>query len=285
MENNLSRKPVGEMMKSTVKNIYELFKDAQIEDVVSSFTCDVQWDATALRGVNGGWFRGRDEVRTMLNNLLAAVDVNGFKYEFVEADEGRGTILSRITMKGKFRNTKKSFVFQENHLFSFENGRCNKIKLWADQREMTDAATNKIMELQRQVEVAFFSGDVSKLTELTGGVKIELLGQDESCCEGCKGPFVTAEEWMDSLKHFRINFNGNEIIHASDHFILVEWTMDEYTFGPTEQSLLGHKPEDFRMFNMLECDDSGKLKKWQIHSAPVPSQFLFMPTGGSYQML
>jgi len=272
------------MMKATVKNMYELWKEGQIEDTVNLFACDVQWDATALRDTpNAGWFRGRDQVRTMMNNFIAAMDMSSFNYEFVEADEGRGTVLSRVTKKGKFRNTQKSFVFQENHLFSFENGRCNRIKLWADQRDMREAATTPIMELQRKLEAALFSSDLKELKKLTGDVKVEMLG-DLEACESCKGPLVTVEEWMESLKHFRMSFNSNQIIHASDHYILVEWTLDDYSYLPTEKSLMGHRPEDFRMYNMLACDGKGKLTKWQIHSAPVPSTFLFMPTGGSYQM-
>lgn len=282
MENNLSRKPSGEMMKTSLKNMYELFKMGQIEDLVNLFARNIDWDATALRSVLGGQYNGRDEVRTMMNRLIAAVDISSFTYEFVEADEGHGTTLSRITMKGKYRNTEKSFVFMENHLCTWRNGQLIKIKLWGDQRDMMKSSTNKIMQLQRDLETAFFARDIGRLKQLAGNVKVDVLTCPDSYPR-C-GP-MKVEDWMkDMQENFHMKFNGNRIVHASEHYLLAEWTMDEYSYIPTGRSLMGHKPEDFRMFNMIACDDKGKLTKWEIHSTPVPSNFLFMETGGSYQM-
>jgi len=272
-----TKRTSADMMKQTTRTVYEMYKNGQMEDVVMMMDKDITWDFSASR-VPGGVYRGRDQIRQSYMNHMADLEMTSYTYDILEADEGRGTVLVHVEMKGKMRKTGKSFHFQGYNLLRFENGIIKYMKCWGNERDMVKASMTPAMETFEKIEKAFFSGDMDTLRTVTGKAKITALGNTVDPAVGV----WTHEQWMEKVQMFYWEYTSMEVIHATKNRVMVAYTANHWGIKETGQSLMGHKPEDFRFYVHMETDDSGTLKAMELHMTPQPSEFLFArPSGGA----
>jgi len=269
-----------EMMKRTISSMYELFGTGQIESLAQLLDKDARLDCTAYLDYNPGrgMFFGRSEIREWFSERRAAVEFSSFKWQISEVDEARGTVLVQKTIQGKYRSTGKSFTFPGFDMMSFRNGQIYRMKFWGDDREMAHASKTPACEAAFKLTRAFFEKDMATMQKLMGNAKMTFHG---ASIDPKVGNWSLAQ-WMEAMKKYEYQYTARKVIFQSKNHVIIEERCSHWADAETGQSLMGHRPEEFRMYHHLLTDDQGKPRELQMHMSPTPSGFLHCkPNGGA----
>jgi len=269
-----------EMMRRTVCSVYELFENGQIENLCQLIDKDARLDCSAFCDYNPmrGMYFGRSDIREWLIERKSAVELKSYKWQICEVDEARGTVLVQLMVQGKFRITEKSFNFNGFDLMHFRNGRIHRMKFWGDDREMAKASKTPATELAFKIAHAFFNQDQATMQKLIGNGKMAFHGANVNPSVGQ----WTVQQWMEHVKKHEFQYTSRRMVFQSKNHVILEYRASHFRIAETGQSLLGHRPEHFRFYAHLMCDDQMRVREYQMHMSPSPSGFLFAkPLGGA----
>jgi len=269
-----------EMLRRTVTSIYDLFQTGQIENLVSLIDKEARLDCNAWCDYNPfrGMCFGRGEIREWLTDYRSAVEITKMQYQIIEVDEARGTVLTQVVKQGKHRLTNKPFTYTGWDMTTFRNGRVCHMKFWGDDREYAKAAKTPAIETAYKMSMAFFQKDQAAMKQLCGAAKMKFLSNSMDP----KAGEWTMDQWMELMKRYDWQYTQRRMIFGSKNHVILEYKCSQWSDMETGQSLMGHRPEFFRFYVHVVCNDAGKVKEGQMHMTPQPSGFLFAkPNGGA----
>jgi len=269
-----------EMLTRTVCTVYELFQSQQIEALTMMLDKEARLDTTGFCDYNPmrGMFHGRPEIREYLIQHKSAVELKAYKWEIKDIDEARGTVLVHVKAEGKFRSTDKPFTYHGHDLLQFRQGHLWRMKFWGNDMEFAKASKTPATEMAYQVAMAFFKKDTATLKKLCGQaqMKFHSNGMDP------KTGTWNIDQWMDLMKRYDFQYTERRLIHGGKNHVMLEYRCSQWSDMQTGQSLMGHRPEFFRFYVHMVCEDNGRLEECQMHMTPQPSGFLFAkPNGGA----
>jgi len=268
-----------EMLKRKVDNMYDLFRTGQIENMVSlmdkeaRLDCNGWCDYNPMRGV----FMGRSAIRQWMCEYRSAVEIQKFEHQICEIDEARGTVLTKVTKQGRFRSTGKQFTYTGWDMCVFRNGRMWRMKFWGDDRQFAKASKTPAVETVYKMVMAFFKQDTTALKQLAGHahIKFHSNGMDP------KTGTWTMDQWLELRKRYDWQYTSRRMVFGSRNHVIIEYTCSQWSDAETGQSLMGHRPEFFRFYMHVVCDDAGRVKECEMHMTPQPSGMLFAKPNGS----
>jgi len=269
-----------EMLKRTICTVYELFQNGQIESLSMMLDKEVRLDCNGLCDYNPmrGMFMGRSAIRQWMCEYRSAVELKAYKWEIAEVDEARGTVLVRVMAEGKFRSTEKPFQYHGWDMMTFKNGHLWRMKFWGDDRQFAKASKTPATETAYKVAMAFFQKDMATLKQVVGAAKMKFHSNGVDPKTGA----WTMDQWMELMQRYDFQYTSRRMVHGSKNHVILEYRCSQWSDAETGQSLMGHRPEFFRFYTHVVCDDAGRLKECEMHMTPQPSGFLFAkPNGGA----
>jgi len=269
-----------EMMRRNVDTIYDLFQTGQIENLVMLFDKEARMDCNAWCDYNPmrGMFKGRSEIREWLIDYKSAIEVQKIQHQICDVDEARGTVLCQIMMQGKHRVTDKAFTYQGWDLWQFRRGHVYRMKFWGNDQEFAKASKTPAIECAYKLAMAFFSHDKATMQKLMGQAKVKFMSNSQDPKTGQ----WTMDQWMDLVKRYDWQYTSRRMIFGSKNHVILEYRCSQWSDCETGQSLMGHRPEFFRFYTHVVCDDRGAVRECEMHMTPQPSGFLFAkPNGGA----
>jgi len=269
-----------QMMERTVSTMYELFQTCQIENLVAMMDKEARLDSTAFCDYNPfrGMYRGRSEIRQHFIDYKSAVELSQYRYQISEIDEARGTVLVQVQAHGKFRSTGNGFTFSGWEMLTFRNGHVWRMKFWGDDREFAHASKTPAAVKAYNVAQCFFNKDMAGMKKLCGNAKMKFHsnGMDPKTGEW------SVDQWMQMMQKYDFQYTSRRMVFGSKNHVILEYRCSHWCDNQTGQSLMGHRPEFFRFFTHVICDDAGNIREYEMHMSPQPSGFLFAkPHGGA----
>jgi len=268
-----------QMMERTVQTMYELFQTCQIENMCAMIDQECRLDCTAFCDYNPfrGMYRGRSEIREWLIDHKSAVELKQYRFQVAEIDEARGTVLVQVQTQGKMRSTGKDFSFMGWDLVTFRNGHVYRMKCWGDDREFAKASKTPAIEVACKIAMAFFQHDMATMKKFVGNGKMKFLsnGVDPKTGEW------SLDQWMKLMQKYDWQYTQRRMLFGTKNHVIFEYRCSHWCDNETGQSMMGHRPEFFRFYHHVTCDDNGGVREIEMHMSPQPSGMLFAKPHGA----
>lgn len=270
--NSLTESPLAKDML----HLYDLFVAGRIPELITLYTDDCVLDFRGHYAPFDHIYKGLSEIEGLCISFGAATIPRKFVPEIVSIDAGRGAVLVRVNVELEMpASGAKVPQFYEWHSWEWDSGKVRKMTAWNENKtEIETYFKTQAQIMWEKLITMFHKGDFNGVISMCPNTRFQVTGSKYNPLAGDR----SSKEHFDMFAQLDLEVKSTKWLHVGADYCVQEVKFSKLDFKKTGKSLMGEKPEDFRMIVQGHFKNGTVERFTEVHM-PEPQEMCFLAPG------